>query len=1003
MPARFGVPRCRGVWERKRLFDLLDAHHRQGVATWLSAPGGAGKTSLVASWLRARRRRALWLTLDAGCSDPASFLHGLREAASGLRRPRTPPLPSPEPAHQADIGAFARAFFRALLPLVAGGRVLVLDNWQDLAADTDAARVLCIAVAELLPQVHLVVASRSDPPAALARERLAGHVRVLDWPDLRLTLEESAGLAAKRGTPVPIGARRLAALHAQADGWAAGLVLLLAQPPERRAGIGAQPEAGAGTSTSMAGRELLFDYFASEVIERAGAAERSVLFATAMLPWIDADRAVALSGRADAARVLERLARHNFFTLRRDAGTRPTYEVHALFRVFLVERAQAELGAARWRRLLRSAARLLEAGGDLDAAFDLWRQADDVTALRRFVQRQAEVLLAQGRTQRLLQWIGALDDRSDRHAGVAPSRSARLDCVEGMAWLPHAPERARVAFERAYRAARQAGDRDAATTAWCGAVESLVHERAGGAAALQWIDEFRGLGVDVGSDDADALPPRVTCAMFMLLMWVQPQHPQMPMWLARVRVLLHRATPGAALPTQVSHQYFFYQLLWEADVAGARETLRRLDAGAATTQPLHRAAWLVSAAHLHALTGGLQDCLDAVEEGLRLGAEQGVHTWDLFLLSMPPIAALYAAGDAAAADRHITRLRRAMRPGSVVDELVYHSVLAWRHVHAGAQLRAEHHLRSAVGLSEQAMGAASRASFFPQLWRCGLAQVLARSGRAAEARALMAQVLERRADNYVAPVFLYMADLMEAELQADDDASLPALRSALAFARERGLHQHLGWCPQVMARLYARALDAGIEVDHVRATVTALRLPAPPGCHVDGWPWALELHLLGALEVRVRGRGLAFTSKVQKRPLALLKALAVLPSSAGGGVGEDRLMALLWPGAGRAAAAHALATALYRLRRLLGEEVVLRQGGRLALDAGRCWVDLWALEQVLERVAVAGADAHARQAVARLWPGAAVDADDEPWLADRLDRLRQRVRALTGVPLVGDR
>ena len=42
------------------------------------------------------------------------------------------------------------------------------------------------------------------------------------------------------------------------------------------------------------------------------------------------------------------------------------------------------------------------------------------------------------------------------------------------------------------------------------------------------------------------------------------------------------------------------------------------------------------------------------------------------------------------------------------------------------------------------------------------------------------------------------------------------------------------------------------------------------------------------------------------------------------------------------AAVQALRTTLFRLRKLIGEEVILRQDGRLTLDPTCCWVDCWA-------------------------------------------------------------
>ena len=88
---KLAPPRLGRVFDRERLFDELDRAAEQ-PALWLGAAPGAGKSTLVSGWLRARRRRALWLQIDAGDADPATFVESLdalfmHAAASGRDLP----------------------------------------------------------------------------------------------------------------------------------------------------------------------------------------------------------------------------------------------------------------------------------------------------------------------------------------------------------------------------------------------------------------------------------------------------------------------------------------------------------------------------------------------------------------------------------------------------------------------------------------------------------------------------------------------------------------------------------------------------------------------------------------------------------------------------------------------------------------------------------------------------------------------------------------------------
>ena len=245
-----------------------------------------------------------------------------------------------------------------------------------------------------------------------------------------------------------------------------------------------------------------------------------------------------------------------------------------------------------------------------------------------------------------------------------------------------------------------------------------------------------------------------------------------------------------------------------------------------------------------------------------------------------------------------------------------------------------------------------------------------------------------------------MARLSQAQLSLDsgqEPHGLQALTAAMALGREHGYVNSHVWIPAVMARLCARALEAGIEVDYVRGLVEKRRLVADDLLvTTEAWPWPIKIFTLGRFELLKAGRPIQFSRKVQRKPLALLKALIAF---GGRGVREDLLMDALWPDAEGDAARVALASALHRLRVLMGhEQAIVRQEGQLSLDQRFCWVDVWAVEHLLRR-AEAGQMESLRKAV-DLYRGAFLDGYEvelpqATTLADTLRRrlLREIVRA----------
>src|SRR5262249_60600296 len=98
-------------------------------------------------------------------------------------------------------------------------------------------------------------------------------------------------------------------------------------------------------------------------------------------------------------------------------------------------------------------------------------------------------------------------------------------------------------------------------------------------------------------------------------------------------------------------------------------------------------------------------------------------------------------------------------------------------------------------------------------------------------------------------------------------------------------------------------------------------------------PWPIKTKPLGRFEVLLEGEPVRFARKVQRKPLALLKALIAF---GGQGVREELVMDALWPEADGDAARVALARALHRLRGLLGREpAILPQEGAPGLAGPR--------------------------------------------------------------------
>ena len=110
----------------------------------------------------------------------------------------------------------------------------------------------------------------------------------------------------------------------------------------------------------------------------------------------------------------------------------------------------------------------------------------------------------------------------------------------------------------------------------------------------------------------------------------------------------------------------------------------------------------------------------------------------------------------------------------------------------------------------------------------------------------------------------------------------------------------------------------------------------------------ISIHVLGQFKILRGGRPLAFGRRTPRKPLALLKMLV---ASSGVRADTNVLSEALWPESEGDAARKSFDINLHRLRKVLGvQDLLTLSDGKLSLDSRKCWIDVWAFEEVLEGI-----------------------------------------------------
>lgn len=156
-----------------------------------------------------------------------------------------------------------------------------------------------------------------------------------------------------------------------------------------------------------------------------------------------------------------------------------------------------------------------------------------------------------------------------------------------------------------------------------------------------------------------------------------------------------------------------------------------------------------------------------------------------------------------------------------------------------------------------------------------------------------------------------------------------------------------------------------------------------------------KVFVLGHFQVLKGDAPIRFSRRQQRKPLELLQALIAF---GGTEVGATKVIDALWPDSEGDVAYHALESALYRLRRLLGApSAIAMAGGKLTVNRRQVWVDMWAFEDELRTENVDDrAPAERLTRLRELYSGHFLAQEAEKtWALERRQNLRDKfVRAI---------
>lgn len=845
--------------ERRRLVERLDATLEPGHRlTLVAAPAGFGKTTLLADWLAhvsepAGGVRVGWVSLDAGDNDLARLLVHVMAAleAAGLG----PGAAALEPPPAAAAAAVLTTLVNHVADADDGPWVLVLDDYH-VVDSAEVHEALAFLLDHLPDRLHLVIATRSDPPLPVARLRARGQLVEVRAADLRFTAEEADAFL-NGSMELGLGADDVGALDERTEGWIAGLQLAALSLRDVSG-----PDAVAGFVAAFTGsNRFVIDYLADEVLHRQPPAVHDFLLRTSIPDRFTGELCDAVTGRSDGAATLAELDRGNLFLVPLD-DSRGWYRYHHLFADVLRARLLAE-HPGQVPELHRRAGDWFAARGLPADAVRHALAGEDFSRATRLVEEALPDVRRARQDGLLLSWIRALPDPvvrrspvlgivagwSELMAGDLDAAGSRLDDAEialaagaadpelAATWADTEDLRTAPATISVYRASLAQARGDVSATVGharraldlAGPEDHLVHGSAGG---------FLGLAAWAAGDMPTALTTFAGAARSLHAAGnvVDAQDATIPladMWIAAGR-------PGRA------------RRLYEQALVTGRD------------EPFARAT-----ADLHVGLAELDRELDDVDgaaahlETARLLGERGSitenrHRW--FVVSAR-LRAVHGEYDAAV--ELLGRAEALYRPGFYPDVRPVAAVRARVHLLAGD-------LTAAAGWAdEHGLGADDAPEYLREYEHLTLARLLLAQRRVQPALGLLARLHAAAAHAERAGSLVEVSALQAVahHLRGEDEAALAAFARSLAETTEPASYTRLyldEGAPMLALLRLATATghgeDGGTVQDHAHRLLRRAAPDSPPAAAAQPATEALsrrELQVLRLLDSELTGPEIA--------------------------------------------------------------------------------------------------------------------------------------------------
>ncbi|MCX7994745.1 MAG: hypothetical protein N3A65_03090 [candidate division WOR-3 bacterium] len=393
-------PQLKGkILHRERLLKILKENLDKKLIL-ICADAGYGKTTALVQLIKEENLPCVFYKLDKNDGDLSVFIShlifGFKQVQEDLGV-QTEKMLVQNGKLVSNYEFMFGTLINEFIEKRRGELFIVIDDYHILSEDSRVHKALEYFIEYLPDNIHVIIATRTIPPIpSIARWKLKQYLFELSREDLKFNEHEIKALL-ENIYNLTLTLEELKIIANQTEGWITGIQLILQYASRAKGAIKEK------LIDIMEQEQSLFDYFTSELMSNEPLIIQDFLKKSSVLEVVTPEICDAVMEVKEARKILRDIQKRNIFISILGSNQ---YRYHPLFRHFLLNK----LDPALKRNLYFKAAEYYREKKFFEQAIDYYVKAENYERAGELISQYGEMLIEQAKFFILEKWLNQIPD-----------------------------------------------------------------------------------------------------------------------------------------------------------------------------------------------------------------------------------------------------------------------------------------------------------------------------------------------------------------------------------------------------------------------------------------------------------------------------------------------------------------------------------------------------------------------------------------------------------------